>query len=102
MEKVLSTNNPVNDSSKWNVSFDIVEKSADTIEVVDDMEEYDNIADVANHINIAGDWLEMDQDAQWKLLILSVVVDTPELGDKTGLELNLNLNISWNIIFCSW
>ena len=89
----------MNDSSKWNVSFDIVEKSADTIEVV---EEYDNIADVANHINIAGDWLEMDQDAQWKLLILSVVVDTPELGDKTGLELNLNLNISWNIIFCSW
>ena len=91
----------MNDSSKWNVSFDIVEKSADTIEVVD-MEEDDNIADVANHINIAGDWLEMDQDAQWKLLIFSVVVDTPELGDKTGLELNLNLNFSWNIKFCSW
>ena len=89
----------MNDSSKWNVSFDIVEKSADTIEVV---EEYDNIADVVNHINIAGDWLEMDQDAQWKLLILSVVVDTPELGDKTGLELNFDLNIAWNIIFCSW
>ena len=89
----------MNDSSKWNVSFDIVEKSADTIEVVD-MEEYDNIADVVNHINIAGDWLEMDQDAQWKLLILSVVVDTPELGDKTGLELNLNLKIAWNFSFC--
>ena len=90
----------MNDSSKWNVSFDIVEKSADTIEVVDDMEEYDNIADVANHINIAGDWLEMDQDAQWKLLIFSVVVDTPELGDKTGLELNLNLKVAWNFSFC--
>ena len=90
----------MNDSSKWNVSFDIVEKSADTIEVVDDMEEYDNIADVVNHINIAGDWLEMDQDAQWKLLNLSVVVDTPELGDKTGLELNLNLKVAWNFSFC--
>ena len=89
----------MNDSSKWNVSFDIVEKSADTIEVVD-MEEDDNIADVANHINIAGDWLEMDQDAQWKLLIFSVVVDTPELGDKTGLELNLNLKVAWNFSFC--
>ena len=89
----------MNDSSKWNVSFDIVEKSADTIEVVD-MEEYDNIADVANHINIAGDWLEMDQDAKWKLLILSVVVDTPELGDKTGLELNLNWKVAWNFSFC--
>ena len=89
----------MNDSSKWNVSFDIVEKSADTIEVVD-MEEYDNIADVANHINIAGDWLEMDRDAKWKLLILSVVVDTPELGDKTGLELNLNWKVAWNFSFC--
>ena len=89
----------MDDSSKWNVSFDIVEKSADTIEVVD-MEEYDNIADVANHINIAGDWLEMDQDAKWKLLILSVVVDTPELGDKTGLELNLNWKVAWNFSFC--